>query len=93
MPDLGTKYECTSCGTKFHDMGRADAICPKCGLNPLTDEVEEIGEEQPAAESEEAADEPEPDEDESSEDEAPSDDDDDVVDIDPDEDENEGEDE
>ena len=59
MPDLGTKYECTGCGTKFYDMGRADAVCPKCGLDPLTDEIEEIVEEEPAAEQDAARTEPE----------------------------------
>ena len=34
MPDLGTKYECEECGTKFYDLGKAEAICPKCGWNP-----------------------------------------------------------
>jgi hypothetical protein len=75
MTDLGTKYECTGCGTKFYDMGRADAICPKCGLNPLTEEVEEIVEDEPAEEPAAA------------EEEAPSDDDDeDDVELDEDED-------
>jgi|CXWL01.1.fsa_nt_gi uncharacterized protein (TIGR02300 family) len=33
MPDLGKKYECYSCSTKFYDLGRPDPICPKCGAN------------------------------------------------------------
>lgn len=35
MPELklGTKHECFSCGTKFYDLGKNDAICPKCGAN------------------------------------------------------------
>lgn len=35
MPELklGTKFECFSCGTKFYDLGKAEAICPKCGAN------------------------------------------------------------
>lgn len=27
---LGNKYECYNCGTKFYDMGRGEALCPKC---------------------------------------------------------------
>jgi uncharacterized protein (TIGR02300 family) len=41
MPDLGTKYECTSCSTKFYDLGKPEPICPKCGLNQLAEEEEE----------------------------------------------------
>ncbi len=33
MADLGTKYECFSCGVKFYDFGRPVPICPKCGAN------------------------------------------------------------
>ncbi len=88
MPELGTKYECTSCSTKFYDMGRADAICPKCGLNPLTEEVEEIVEDEPDDEPDAAEDEPE-----AVEGETPSDDEEDGVDLDEDGDGNEGEDE
>lgn len=31
MPDLGTKYECSNCGTKFYDLGKPEPLCPKCG--------------------------------------------------------------
>ena len=31
MPDLGTKHECLSCGTKFYDLGRSQLVCPSCG--------------------------------------------------------------
>jgi len=35
MPELklGTKFECFSCGTKFYDLGKSEAVCPKCGAN------------------------------------------------------------
>lgn len=33
MPDLGKKFECYNCGTKFYNLGRPEAICPKCGAN------------------------------------------------------------
>jgi hypothetical protein len=29
--ELGTKHECPSCGTKYYDLGKAQAPCPKCG--------------------------------------------------------------
>ena len=31
MPDLGTKFECAECGTKFYDLSKPDPACPKCG--------------------------------------------------------------
>jgi uncharacterized protein (TIGR02300 family) len=30
-PELGLKRACVSCGTKFYDLTRAPAVCPKCG--------------------------------------------------------------
>jgi len=35
MPELklGIKHECFNCGTKFYDLGKAEAICPKCGAD------------------------------------------------------------
>ena len=30
-PELGTKHVCVSCGTRFYDLMRAPAVCPKCG--------------------------------------------------------------
>lgn len=33
MPNLGTKYECFSCGALFYDLGKPEAICPKCNAN------------------------------------------------------------
>ncbi len=30
-PELGTKRVCVSCGTRFYDLTRQPAICPKCG--------------------------------------------------------------
>ncbi len=48
MADLGTKHECTSCGTKFYDLGKAEPTCPKCGLNQLAEEQQEPAAEEPA---------------------------------------------
>ena len=33
MPNLGKKFECYNCRTKFYDLGKPEAICPKCGAN------------------------------------------------------------
>ena len=33
MPDLGKKYECYNCRTKFYNLGKPEPICPKCGAN------------------------------------------------------------
>jgi uncharacterized protein (TIGR02300 family) len=30
-PELGSKRVCVSCSTRFYDLGRSPAICPKCG--------------------------------------------------------------
>lgn len=29
--DLGTKFVCFKCSTKFYDMKKPDPLCPKCG--------------------------------------------------------------
>ena len=31
--DLGIKYSCFKCGTKFYDLKKPDPICPKCGTD------------------------------------------------------------
>lgn len=33
MPELGKKYNCYSCHTKFYDLGKPAPICPKCGAD------------------------------------------------------------
>ena len=30
-PELGAKQLCPSCASKFYDLGRRPAVCPKCG--------------------------------------------------------------
>lgn len=30
-PELGLKRQCVACGTRFYDLMRAPAVCPKCG--------------------------------------------------------------
>ncbi len=29
-PEFGAKRVCVACGTRFYDLGRAPAVCPKC---------------------------------------------------------------
>lgn len=31
--NLGKKHSCYSCQTKFYDLGKPAAICPKCGAD------------------------------------------------------------
>jgi len=33
MPELGRKYTCYSCHTKFYDLGKPVPVCPKCGAD------------------------------------------------------------
>jgi len=33
MPELGHKYTCYSCHTKFYDLGKPVPVCPKCGAD------------------------------------------------------------
>jgi len=31
--DLGAKYTCFKCGTRFYDLKKPEPICPKCGAD------------------------------------------------------------
>jgi len=31
--DLGTKFLCYKCSTKFYDLRKPDPVCPKCGAD------------------------------------------------------------
>lgn len=31
--NLGSKFECYNCGTRFYDLGKPEPLCPKCGAN------------------------------------------------------------
>jgi uncharacterized protein (TIGR02300 family) len=37
-PELGSKRVCVSCGTKFYDLGRVPAVCPKCDTEQPTEQ-------------------------------------------------------
>jgi len=30
-PELGSKHQCQNCGTRFFDLNKSPAVCPKCG--------------------------------------------------------------
>ncbi|MFQ5526652.1 MAG: FYDLN acid domain-containing protein [Thermoanaerobaculia bacterium] len=38
--ELGTKHECPSCGTKYYDLGKSEAPCPKCGSSQEGEEAD-----------------------------------------------------
>ena len=31
--ELGTKFTCFNCGTKFYDFNKPEPLCPKCGAD------------------------------------------------------------
>jgi hypothetical protein len=33
MANLGKKFTCFKCETKFYDFNKPEALCPKCGTN------------------------------------------------------------
>jgi uncharacterized protein (TIGR02300 family) len=37
-PELGTKRICVSCSTRFYDLAKAPAVCPKCGTEQPPDQ-------------------------------------------------------
>ncbi len=59
MVELGKKHECSECETRFYDLGRPSAVCPRCGVDVATGLVEEVPEPAPAPEV--VADEPDED--------------------------------
>ncbi len=53
--DLGVKYTCWKCGTKFYDLKKPEPACPKCGSDPRAVPVQKPP---PAAERRRAKEEP-----------------------------------
>lgn len=37
-PELGTKRVCVACATRFYDLTRTPAVCPKCGTEQPTEQ-------------------------------------------------------
>lgn len=42
MPDLGTRYKCYKCGTKFYDLNKPQPICPACGEDQNNEETKKL---------------------------------------------------
>jgi hypothetical protein len=42
MPELGKKYTCYSCHTKFYDLGKPEPTCPKCGADQRDSEEKPV---------------------------------------------------
>lgn len=42
MAELGTRYKCYKCGTKFYDLGRPQPICPSCGEDQNNEETKRL---------------------------------------------------
>lgn len=45
-PELGNKYTCPLCPTKFYDLHRERFSCPTCGYDPQSEETEAADEDQ-----------------------------------------------
>lgn len=68
-PELGTKRDCPSCGTKFYDLNKNPVACPKCSHEFVPDlavkikraKTPEKQKEKPAARVRPVADEDDPD--------------------------------
>ncbi len=43
MADLGNKFDCFKCHTKFYDLRRPDPVCPKCGANQKEAKASDLG--------------------------------------------------
>jgi hypothetical protein len=42
MSKLGKKFTCWSCATKFYDLNKPNAKCPKCGKDPADDPKKDL---------------------------------------------------
>ncbi len=42
MAELGTRYKCYKCGTKFYDLGRPQPLCPSCGEDQNNEETKRL---------------------------------------------------
>jgi hypothetical protein len=42
VAELGVRYKCYKCETKFYDLGRPQPICPSCGEDQNNREVRQI---------------------------------------------------
>jgi uncharacterized protein (TIGR02300 family) len=58
--NLGNKYECYNCGTRFYDLGKSEPLCPKCGANQKDSNRGESSSATPAARRKRKVDTPKP---------------------------------
>ena len=42
MADLGKRYKCYKCGTKFYDLNKPSPICPSCGEDQNNEETKKM---------------------------------------------------
>jgi uncharacterized protein (TIGR02300 family) len=42
VAELGTRYKCYKCGTKFYDLGKPQPICPSCGEDQNNEETKRL---------------------------------------------------
>ncbi len=42
MAELGTRYKCYKCGTKFYDLGKPQPICPSCSEDQNNEETKRM---------------------------------------------------
>jgi hypothetical protein len=42
VADLGTRYKCYKCGTKFYDLGKPQPLCPSCGEDQNNEETKRL---------------------------------------------------
>jgi uncharacterized protein (TIGR02300 family) len=42
VADLGKRFKCYKCGTKFYDLNKPDPICPSCGEDQNIEETKKM---------------------------------------------------
>ncbi len=42
MADLGKRYKCYKCGTKFYDLNKPAPVCPSCGEDQNNEETKRL---------------------------------------------------
>ncbi len=42
VADLGKRYKCYKCGTKFYDLSKPQPICPTCGEDQNNEETKKL---------------------------------------------------
>jgi uncharacterized protein (TIGR02300 family) len=42
VADLGKRYKCYKCGTKFYDLSKPQPVCPTCGEDQNNEETKKM---------------------------------------------------